>query len=330
MLRAALVPIALFGLSCSAPGSAPVDNAPASSAPVIASSAPPAAPVVPGPLPSVAFPLSPRGAAALAADRVSKYRDPRFAYITESRGQYVEDTFFVLAGDSSAPLDAAVEQTRKTVFALWHGNGGPSPFQYRPEHAVLIWLYGASKDMIRDLHTYAPMARRDGYGVYVPDRHEIYLSTDTAGIFTLNHELTHSLLTSDFPLSPKWLSEGLASLFELPDFSVPGEIHGQPFPRLDDLRVALKSPDTARLVSLDALFALSTDDAFSDNEALHYACARHALRWMDSRHQLWTWFHAYRDGVLTDPTGEKAFIATFGKTPTHANAEFVAFVRGPA
>jgi hypothetical protein len=54
------------------------------------------------------------------------------------------------------------------------------------------------------------------------------------------------------------------------------------------------------------------------------------MRWMDSkRHKLWQWYHAYRDGVLTDPTGEKAFIATFGETPAQANTEFVAWVTSP-
>ena len=54
------------------------------------------------------------------------------------------------------------------------------------------------------------------------------------------------------------------------------------------------------------------------------------MRWMDSkRHPLWQWYHADRDGVLTDPTGEKAFIATFGETPAQANTEFVAWVTSP-
>jgi hypothetical protein len=227
-------------------------------------------------------------------------------------------------GDPSAPLDAALDVTRKTVAALWHG-----PFMFRPERVTRVWIYGSSTDMKRDLARYAPTARRDGYGVYIPERREIYLSTDTAGIFTLSHELTHSLLASDDPGAPLWLSEGLASCFELPDFSVPGEIHGQPRPRLKELRAALRSPGTASLVRLDALFALRTDDDFRENEALHYAASRHFMRWLDSRQQLWPWYHAYRDGVLTDPTGDKAFAAVTGTTPAQANAAFVAWVQSP-
>jgi hypothetical protein len=194
---------------------------------------------------------------------------------------------------------------------------------------VLVWIFGSHVKMRLDLATYAPGARQDGYGVYLPARREIYLATDTAGILTLCHELVHPMLEADFARAPLWLSEGLASLFELPDLSIPGEIHGLPAARLDDLRDALKAPDAARVVSLDALFALTTDDAFRANEGLHYAAARHFMRWLDNRHQLWPWYHAYRDGVLTDPTGEKAFVATLGKTPAQANAEFVAWVTSP-
>jgi len=323
MLRPALAPIALLALSCNTHGSTSLDASPASSTPASPSASAAASPAPP---PSVAFPLSPRAAAALAQDRDSKIVDTHFALEGGGRSQYVEDTFDVIIADGSGPpFDAAVDLTRKTVFAFWHG-----PFSFRPEHAVLIWLFGSRMNMDLQLSTYAPGVRQDGYGVYVPGSHEIYLATDVAGIFTLCHELLHPLLEADFGRAPLWLSEGLASLVELPDFSVPGEIHGLPTPRLDELRDALKSPDKARLASLDALFALTTDDAFHANEGVHYAAARHFVRWLDGRHQLWPWYHAYRDGVLTDPTGEKAFVAIVGKTPAQASAEWVAWVQSPA
>jgi hypothetical protein len=324
MLRAALAPVALLALSCTPSRSTALDASPASSA-APAPTPPPAvvaAAASPAPLPSAALPLSDRAAAALAADRESWIVDTHFQLSPPLRSQYVEDTFFVLAADASAPFDAAVDLTRKTVSALWHG-----PFQFRPERAVLLWIYSSHVKMLFELGRYAPHTRNDGYGVYVPERREIYLATDTAGLFTLCHELVHPMLEADFARAPLWLAEGLASLFELPDFSVPGEIHGMPTPRLDDLRDVLKSPDSARLVSLDAMFALTTDDAFRTNEPLHYAASRHFMRWLDRRHQLWPWYHAYRDGVLTDPTGEKAFVATVGKTPAEANAEFVAWIK---
>jgi hypothetical protein len=311
MRRAALVPIALLALSCRTPGSSSADASPASS-------------TSPAPLASAAPPLSPRAAAALAEDRDSKVVDSHYALEPHLRSQYVEDTFDVLAAESSAPFDDAVDLTRKTVSALWHG-----PFQFRPERVVLVWIYGSGVRMPGDIARYAPGAPRDGDGVYVPQTREIYLATSAAGLSPLCGQLVRPLLEADFAKAPRWLAQGLAALFERPDFSVPGEIHGMPTPRLDALRDALKSPDTARLVSLDALFALTTDDAFRENEALHDAASRHFMRWLDSRQKLWPWYHAYRDGVLTDPTGEKAFAAVTGTTPAQANAAFVAWVQSP-
>ena len=37
--------------------------------------------------------------------------------------------------------------------------------------------------------------------------------------------------------------------------------------------------------------------------------------WMDGQSKLWPFYHAWRDGFSSDPTGERAFATTMGKTP---------------
>ena len=66
---------------------------------------------------------------------------------------------------------------------------------------------------------------------------------------------------------------------------------------LTTLRDALASPKTAPEVRLDTLFTLATPESFraDGKEYLHYALAREAMRWLDSkRHQLWSFYGVWR------------------------------------
>ncbi len=63
------------------------------------------------------------------------------------------------------------------------------------------------------------------------------------------------------------------------------------------------------------------------------APARRAVasrRWLDERGQLWTFYAAWRDGVASDPTGEKASERVVGTAPAGANAQWTKWVLGGA
>ena len=127
-----------------------------------------------------------------------------------------------------------------------------------------------------------------------------------------------------------WLVEGMASLYELPDFdSEPGQVHGKVDFRRDILLNALKDPKRAKRVSLDGLLALGNDE-FRDPEweSLSYAVAREAMRWLDSQGRLWAWYSAWRDGVLGDISGEKAFEKVMGETSAEGTEAWVEWLNG--
>jgi hypothetical protein len=68
-------------------------------------------------------------------------------------------------------------------------------------------------------------------------------------------------------------------------------------------------------------------DAKTAAELLHYGMARSFCQWLDSKHQkLWAFYHAWRDGLATDPTGEKAFAATMGGSPAALDADWGTWV----
>jgi hypothetical protein len=281
------------------------------------------------PIPDVAPPLSDNGAQALHDDGVRRRSDLMLNLGGQPKGEWVEDTFYVLSTEPSAPFDAAVAQTRAMVAALWHNHH----FSHRLDHAVSIWVFASTQEMIRAVLQFSPGVRTDVIGVSDDNTHTIFFATQPAGLTTGNHEQCHPMIAADFPRSEPhhWLREGFCALFEAADVSASGEMHFNPHFRINTLRDRLADPKTAAGVKIASLFGMSNDD-FGKDEPLHYALAREMMRFLSTRgNQLWDWYHAWREGVLTDPTGEKAFQAVTGRTPEQmdGDGEFVAWVMSP-
>jgi len=78
---------------------------------------------------------------------------------------------------------------------------------------------------------------------------------------------------------------------------------------------------------LVALFSLNDADFRNHDEDLHYATARYLCQWLDQQRKLWPFYQRYRDHQRDDPSGEQAFVATVGKTPVDANAEWSSWVK---
>ncbi len=305
--------------------------------PAAADAAPPLPPDAPAPAPSLtasadvsppAVPVAPAGAAPLSERRAHDLSvDLMQRTNTAFDGNYpgpphavVDDTIVVIGGDPSAPLDAAVKVTRDTVDALWRG-----PFAHRPDLAVVEWV-GSSQASVRALaQKRAPGVRSDGLGLYDPRSRQIFVCANGSGWGSAQHEVVHPLLRADFPLAPAWAVEGIAALFEAAQIDGDQLRFGAHF-RLETLRTALGDPALAPEVKLDTLFTWVTDATFRSHESLHYAVAREALRWLHSQGLLWPWYAAWRDGVLTDPTGEQAFQAVVHKSLVEATEPWRAWL----
>ncbi len=147
------------------------------------------------------------------------------------------------------------------------------------------------------------------------------------GVGTLTHELVHPLVQADFPDAPDWIDEGIASLFERFTMPRPGEIHGTKNWRLPRLRRALASRTEHGLALPSALFGMSDATFRGEREDLHYATARYLCQWLDARGELWPFYQRWRDGVATDPTGERAFKLVVGTSPGDADRAWSLWVR---
>lgn len=280
-------------------------------------------------VPDVAPPLSERGAKALREDGEKRKGDLLLAIGDSPRGQFVEDTFYVLSTDPAAPYDAAVAQARAMVAALWHGRH----FTYRLEHAIPIWVFKSTEDMGDAIRRYAPEGvPTNEIGVYSDGYREIFFATAPAGITTLNHEMCHPMLAQDLPPmgdAMLWVYEGFCALFEASDITPSGEMHFKPHMRIMTLQKDLRTPAVAGEVRLDKLLGMK-DDVFTADEPLHYAMAREFFRFLWIRNQLWPWYHAYRRGIVKDPTGQKALEAVTGQTLAQVNDAWLAWAKSPA
>jgi hypothetical protein len=333
--RGAVIAALCCLLACEADPAAPVSSsalATSSSSAATAASSRIAPVPLPGPL-TPAPPLSERRAAALSADVAARITAARGAPDLPTHLQPVGDNFVVVAGDAAAPVDAAADVIRRTTDALYNG-----PLQHRPDRGALVYVYSSQHayEVGLSLHVFNPPASAaKDIATYDPRSRCILVHTDGAGIFSVAHEIAHVLVGADMPHAPAWLAEGLPSLFELPDFSHPGEIHGKAHFRLQTLRDALasKAPGVAASIRLDALFAMTTWGSFRGDPAteyLHFALAREALRWLDDdRHELWQFWALMRDTIVEDPEGTAAFTRVVGKSPADATADFLAWVQSP-
>jgi hypothetical protein len=266
-------------------------------------------------LPTAAPPLSERANGVLEVDRMDRFNDAIEGKYPGPPHEIVDDTFIVISGDPSASLDKAVKVTRETVDALW--NAGL--FLHRPEQSVVVWVASSSRTLHALESKHAPGMRESALGMYEPRSRQIFVAPAPAGWGSYQHDLIHPLIRADFPLAPAWLVEGLPALFEVTELRPDGTFGFGAHFRLETLRKVMTKPPWAKLLRLDKLFTWTTDDAFRNNEQLDYAIAREALRWLHSLGLLWPFYTAWREGVLEDPTGEKAFEKVVHKTPAEAS-----------
>ncbi len=146
------------------------------------------------------------------------------------------------------------------------------------------------------------------YGHYGHSQKYIVINYET-GPGTMVHELTHALMSEDFPEAPIWLAEGMASLYE--HCRAEGDIlRGDDNWRLPELKAAL---DLNALTPLPTLLAMPPSTFRGAGESLNYAQARYFCKYMEEMGLLPNVYKAFRDRFNQDPTGMRFVVQAFGK-----------------
>jgi hypothetical protein len=236
------------------------------------------------------------------------------------RIEIVADTFVFVAADRGVPLEKAVSLAKNALDALFHDR-----FRAHPDRAVTVTLWSTAAGFEAYCKTQVGPGCGDDLGEYIVRTSEILVNT-TLGLTTLTHEIVHPIVQHDFPFAPKWLNEGIASLYETPAFPSPGEIHGLPNWRMPPLAMALQRSDERSRPHLDALFGMNDATFFNRDRLLHYAMARAVCEWLDERNALWPFYQAWRDGGNAEADGSLAFESAVHEMPAQANREWTRWV----
>ncbi len=250
----------------------------------------------------------------LAGDRERRARIAKDELGPKTITTIVSDIFVVVGppGWQGGAFERSVSLMRNSMAGYLNNRFGKKPSQ-----AISVYLFPESQTYEAFCKKKYAAACIAHYGFYQPGDRYMVMNIGL-GLGTLTHEIVHPLVESDFPEAPTWLNEGIASVFEAPVITKPGEIHGVKNWRHPRLKRALTSAEREQ-ARLDVMFAMRDDLFRSDHEDLHYAMARYVCQWLDERGKLWAFYQRWRDTVATDPSGEKAFKEVVGMTPAEAN-----------
>lgn len=198
--------------------------------------------------------------------------------------------------------------------AMWS-----SYFRRRPADAITVLLF-------RDDRSYRLWAEKlfgdkavPYFGYYKPSRRTLVMNIAT-GTGTLAHELTHALITYDFPSVPTWFNEGLASLHEQ-CYVRPGRIVGAVNWRLPALQRAVKARTLRPLAEL-----ITQRDFYGRQQGLNYAQARYFVMYMQQRGLLRKFYEHFRDHHAGSGADAKAVEHVFDAELAKVEASFLQWV----
>jgi hypothetical protein len=202
--------------------------------------------------------------ADLAADVLRRTEAARRTY-GDDVPLRVESGLFVLIGaERGVDFDGAADLAQRAV-DVYLG----SIFARRPDRAVSVYIVKSAAKFIELCDARFESGCEGDLGAYSRKTRDIIVNVGP-GLPTITHELAHPLLQTDFPRIPAWFEEGIASLFEKPVFSPPGEIHGAKNWRYGRLVAGLSSPARRRVLHVPAFFSLADEDLdHADQDALY-------------------------------------------------------------
>ncbi|MEZ4451721.1 MAG: hypothetical protein R3B09_19805 [Nannocystaceae bacterium] len=203
---------------------------------------------------------------------------------------------FVVTGDLSIE---ALDEVVVTLMSMALVHLRRDFFPRDPEGPITGWIFGDDASYRRNARALTGEEPETPFGYYDGARRALIINVGTGG-GTLIHEMVHPLLRANFPRSPPWVDEGMASLFEQ-CIVRDGRLVGMTNWRLPELQLRLRAgtcPDFADLFGFDAA------GFYSEDRAIHYAAARYLFYYFQENgllQRLWRALvagHGAEDGGL--------------------------------
>ncbi len=209
---------------------------------------------------------------------------------------------FVVVGDESAKkvssrvnfVNWVIELIEKDFFAK------------QPDKVIEIWLFRNEKTYRAGAKKYFDDQPETPYGYYSSEDDALVMNIGP-GAGTLSHELVHPYIEANFPDSPSWFNEGLASLYEQPR-ERDGHMWGTTNWRLPGLQSMIRAK---KLPSLKSLLS-TTRDGFYDANFDAYAYARFLCQYLQDHGKLREFYKKFSTDSK-DLTGQRAMEAVLGQ-----------------
>ncbi|MBM4157326.1 MAG: hypothetical protein FJ216_00905 [Ignavibacteria bacterium] len=140
---------------------------------------------------------------------------------------------------------------------------------------------------------------------------------------SIGHEVTHSLMLYDFPESPSWFEEGMASLNEKAVFK-DGELTGQFSWRILSLRRAF---DENTYTGLKELMNTNDEQFYGKKTSFYYAQAMYLLLYLQEQGLLKKYYKEFKETVNSDKTGIKQLEKITKKSLTEIDTDLIEYIK---
>jgi len=209
----------------------------------------------------------------------------------------VEQPPFVVIGDE-APAKVR-ERAAGTV--KWASDSlKESYFLHDPDEIYDIWLFRDAKSYYGHAKELWNAEPDTPYG-YASSRDRALVMNIATGGGTLVHEIVHPYIHRNFPESPAWFNEGLASLYEQCG-ERDGRIVGFTNWRLAGLQEAIRA---GKVPTFEALMATTPREFYDEDPGTNYSQSRYLLYYLQQRGLLRPYYRAFVANHGEDPTGHQ-------------------------
>lgn len=171
-------------------------------------------------------------------------------------------------------------------------------FKQDPSDVVQIWLFKDEGSFFQYNKALWNASPGTSFGYYLPQQKRMMMNIASGG-GTLTHELVHPYIEANFPQSPLWFNEGLASLYEQ-SYYKGGKVYGAPNWRLRGLQAVIRADS---MPSLMTMMKTNRNQFLGGNREVYYAQARYLMLYLQSRGLLERYYSQFTKNVASDPTG---------------------------
>ena len=225
---------------------------------------------------------------------------------------------YVITGDLSAAELAhwkhRVQRTQSAIKSMY--------FAGEPAEVIQIWLFKNRASYYHYNRILWGASPSTPYGYYLPEKNRMMMNIASGG-GTLTHELVHPYIEANFPQSPLWFNEGLASLYEQ-SYYRSGQVFGAVNWRLSALQAVINAN---AMPSLGTLMRTNRQQFLGPNREIYYAQARYLMLYLQSRKQLQHYYRQFVANVDTDKTGIQTLLAVTGQRSLEAlEKDWISFV----